>query len=358
MAQPRKRHIESVDAAKGILLINVLISHVCGFRHLGDFFCASYIYAFFVLAGYTCSVVPPQASYWALVKGKAKRLLIPFAAWNGVIIAVDAVRQWLGGAFAWKTTLKSLCGAIYARYCLYPLGTEGNVIFLDKNGALWFVPAFFLGYVIFYGAMRFARSRPGNGRAYEAMLGLLAASVLLTRLPILLPWSLDTAFFGAFLMMAGYLLKRGIGGKTEWFRPADRAMIALGFGVLYMMLVRANDSVNMSVRVYGDFGDWSVLLSALIGPLGAFLYVAFAKALIRLKPLKYALIQVSRAGMTLIALQFEVDAILKTVLPLPAGFDEYYFALLLALANLLICVLIDAAIRWVKGRITRRKVVA
>ncbi len=57
----RKGRIASIDAAKGVLLIVVLISHGCGFLKHGDWFCACYMCAFFVLSGYTSGRIAADA---------------------------------------------------------------------------------------------------------------------------------------------------------------------------------------------------------------------------------------------------------------------------------------------------------
>ncbi|MBP5167551.1 MAG: acyltransferase [Oscillospiraceae bacterium] len=361
--------IESIDAAKGILLIVVLISHGCGFLNYRDWFCACYMCAFFVLSGYTGRRIAPDSAagiYLSQCKKNAVRFLKPYFGWTAAILAIDSINRLTAGSFSASRLLHDALGSLYSRYCLYPLGSEPNVYFLDKNGALWFLTCFLCARLIFIGAMYLINREKTAARTALVMLTLLAASVCLSKLPILLPWSIDTAFAGAFFMLAGYLYRDWETGRTEkrtelpsadeGRRAAgslrtDRILGAAVLGVFYLMLVPANGYINMSVRIYGDRGVWSVPLFLLVGLSGTALYAALGKLLSLIRPVGRFLSYVSKSAFALLAMQFEIYALLGRIMPVPefsSGSAAYMYGLLQAALNLLICLGIHACIAGLK----------
>ncbi len=87
--------------------------------------------------------------------------------------------------------------------------------------------------------------------------------------PILLPWSLDTAFMEALFIFTGYSLK-----AIQTTRKNIWCTLTLG-ALVYLVLVRMNGGINMSVRVYGNLGLLSLPLFYIIGVLGTMVYASF-----------------------------------------------------------------------------------
>ncbi len=367
--------IASIDAAKGVLLIIVLISHGCGFLNYRDWFCACYMCAFFVLSGYTSGRIAADGGagvYLSRCKKSAVRLLKPYFGWTAVILAVDSINRLIAGSFSAGRLLHGALGALYSRYCLYPLGSEPNVYFLDKNGALWFLTCFLCARLIFIGALYLIDREKTASRTALVMLALLAASVCLSGLPVLLPWSIDTAFAGAFFMLSGYLYRgwensrlekhpepaSGAGRSAAGALRTDRILGAAVLGVLYLMLVPVNGYINMSVRIYGSHGVWSVPLFLLVGLSGTALYAALGKLLSLVRPVGCFLSYVSKSAFALLAMQFEIYELLGRIMPAPefaSGGAAYRYGLLQAALNLLICMAIHACSAALKRLLSSRR---
>ncbi len=369
----RKGRIASIDAAKGVLLIVVLISHGCGFPKYGDWFCACYMCAFFVLSGYTSGRIAADAGagvYLSRCKKSAVRLLRPYFCWTAVILAVDSINRLIAGSFSAARLLHGALGALYSRYCLYPLGSEPNVYFLDKNGALWFISCLVCAKLIFVGALYLVNREKTASRTALVMLALLSASVCLSGLPVLLPWSIDTAFAGAFFMLSGYLYREwenrllekhsepAAGRSAAGALRTDRILGAAVLGVLYLMIVPVNGYVNMSVRIYGSRGVWSVPLFLLAGLSGTALYAALGKLLSLVRPAGSFLSYVSRSAFALLAMQFEIYDLLGRIMPTPelaSGGSAYCYGLLRAALNLLICMAIHACAEGLRRLLSDRR---
>lgn len=353
-----KQRIDSIDVAKGILLVMVVFSHGCGFLFFGGILTACYMSAFFVLAGYTHN--PENHDYITLLKRRSKALLLPYICWNGVIIGIRSICAIQAGSFSARWLLKNIGGAIYSRYCLYPLGSDPNTFFLDTNGAMWFITAFFSSYVIFYASLWLISQDSQDEMANRKILVpacLLAMAVLLSYCPILLPWSIDTAFIGAFFMLAGYMVREWQASRQAKLNCIDRYMLLLAVGTFYIMLQKCNPSINMSVRVYGNHGCWSVLLFAAIGVTGSLLYAACGTLISKVKPLRVIFLTISKNAIPLMALQFEVFLFLDRVMPV-LNFSNQYMAYgygaTKAVLNVFICVMVGTMVTTVKNlRITK-----
>ncbi len=97
----------------------------------------------------------------------------------------------------------------------------------------------------------------------------------------------------------------------------DRILGAAVLGVLYLMIVPVNGYVNMSVRIYGSRGVWSVPLFLLAGLSGTALYAALGKLLSLVRPAGSFLSYVSRSAFALLAMQFEIYDLLGRTMPTP-----------------------------------------
>lgn len=208
-----------IDVAKGLGILLVICSHV--YPPLMSWASPCFVPIFYVLSGFTTTHV-------VSIKSKFTRLIIPYLLFS--VLLVVGHRHF---------TLTSLTGIAYSRYCLYPLSTEDNIIFLDScNQPLWFLTSMFLSFVLLSIAQRV-------GRLWFVVPFFLLLTFCLTFLPILLPWSIDTVFLTALFIMAGIeLRRRNIMGKMN---------VEHKFGItfVYAILTYFCGTVNLSVRDYG-----------------------------------------------------------------------------------------------------------
>lgn len=252
---------------------------------------------FFFLSGYTFK---NGKSFYIFIKERTQRLIVPYILYNIVfIVAFTAV-----GYLENRQEIKNACiGAVYSRYCLYPYTSEYNVYFFTVyNGAMWFLTALFLSSILFYLIVE----KELDLKIYiPAMLALLLGiSYVMTKLPVLLPWSLDTAFIGAAFMVCGNQAKKRNIFSPEMCSVKNRDGIWILMTAVYIGLCSNNGSVNMSVRIFGN-REYSILLFFLIGIIGSMLLLCLCKML-EFKKTGYLLAYIGGHSMEILILHLSV----------------------------------------------------
>lgn len=137
----------------------------------------------------------------------------------------------------------AVLGIFYARFMIYdaPLSASNPMLFSLYNGVLWFIPSLFTSYCVFRLLLK--------ASTFRMQLVLCVASLCIAGaldfLPVLLPWSIDTAFVFAVFMCIGYWLRR--------YRIVERfgLEMALACLIIYLCLDRFTWLTNPSVRDYG-----------------------------------------------------------------------------------------------------------
>lgn len=233
------KRLQFIDLAKTLGLVCVILSHTSS-GYLMDWSNLFFIPIFFVCSGYT-------TKNSISLKTKAKHLLIPYFSLNILLFLFCAVYYRF---INWKGLLKTL----YSRYCLFPYGEEPNVLFFTlENYPMWFLTAMFSAF-LFY---KLFEVTPKKYHIIPLIL-MLALSFAMQYLPILFPWSLDTAPLFAIYIWIGKQIKER--------RLLDNATLFLLSIVLYFIIYSVSDGINLSVRIYGS----NYFLSLLGGVTGSF----------------------------------------------------------------------------------------
>ena len=224
-----------IDIAKGIGIFCVVASHT--YPVLSNWSNPFFVPLFFVLSG-ICTIKPIS------VQKKAKSLLIPYFVISFLLFVLS--RQY---------ALLDFGGIFYSRFCLFPVNSIDNVYFMTMwNSPLWFLTCMFVAFLLFIPFQRI------NNRTYRILLaiGYIFITRLLENLPILLPWSFDTAFLMAFFIYIGTIIK-----EKEILRkiPIWAIIVMLG---LYVLLFIYCGKTNISVREFGR-SLWLMIPVALIG---------------------------------------------------------------------------------------------
>lgn len=210
-----------VDMTKGLCLLSIFAGHTgCfGFEPVASI---ADVPAFFFLAGYTQGYFPGFARF---AKGKALKLLIPYFLL--VVLMLPLVYKFYGGITGWN-----ILGIFYGTHTLftYPFATTiagqelvealypklagfighsyimpDNIVLLDiLESPLWFLPAMFMAFMLFY----WIRRLPGFGTGWLAVVACVLLSQYLQTLPVLLPWSLTGVPLFAAMMYAGMWVRR------------------------------------------------------------------------------------------------------------------------------------------------------
>ena len=171
---------------------------------------------------------------------KAVNILVPYAVMTAICVLFTIF--YLERAFEWVDVL----GAAYARFTMFASapGQENAILMPACNSVLWFLPSFFTAFCFF--ALLIRISRPIMQAV--GILACLALTWAMTTLPVLLPWSLDTApAFGA-VMYAGYLVRSyGLYERLAYTWP-----VVVVCALIYIAFNCLTGPTNISIRDFGS----------------------------------------------------------------------------------------------------------
>jgi fucose 4-O-acetylase-like acetyltransferase len=233
-----KQRLEYIDIAKGIGIILVVLSHSEHWE-LMYYTSAFFVPIFFFCSGYTSA--RKNISLNTCFRRQAIKLLKPYLFFSILLLLCFH-----------DFSLRAIAGIVYSRYCLYPFGTEPDIchFMIVGNYPMWFLTCMVIAYLLYDLLIYYPRYQ------YWLIGIYLVATTGATHLPILLPWSLDTAPLMAVVMYGGTMANRYLSPsmqKWEWT-----------FIIPYLVLLPFCSDINISVRMYG-FNMLTYLLAALTG---------------------------------------------------------------------------------------------
>ena len=185
-----KKRLEFIDIAKGIGILFVLLNHVESYQWVtfSSFFVIS---IFFFCSGYTFSFNQEEKFRFITVVKKLPKLLKPYFFFSVLLLLIFN-----------DFSLRAISGIVYSRYCLFPIGTDDIYrLFIVGNFPLWFLTCMSLCYLLYAVYLRFFKYK------YIVLAVYFLASVAMSHLPVLLPWSIDTAPLLTIFMILGYEIK-------------------------------------------------------------------------------------------------------------------------------------------------------
>lgn len=217
-----KKNIEFIDIAKGLGIILVVCSHAS--YPLMSWASLFYIPVFFVISGY-CTNRPIR------IMEKLWKLIIPYILFTTIAFIVSQ-----------SFSICDILGALYARWSLFPYNNENNILFLQSgNCPLWFLPSMFTSFCVF----KIIQESKFQYKTTVFFSLYLIISYALSFLPILLPWSWDTAFLFALFLFEGFLIR-----KYNILEKITTNHIILLI-IIYAIFRYYTWSVNLSIRYYG-----------------------------------------------------------------------------------------------------------
>ncbi len=265
-----KTRLNFLDIAKGLGIILVLYSHSCGFPVFGNAVVAFYMPLFFFVSGY---VYKGGRTPKENIKRKLKQLLIPYAGYTLLLYAENVILRCIKHELNKQTLLMPLLGALYSRGALYAdMSGENVYFFLISNGPMWFITAMAVASIIFYLFVDSFLSDKKSAIAISAVL--IGITIAFSYCPLLLPWSIDTAFACALFMLAGAKL-----GSISYFSDANKSRFRLwqiiASAAVYCVLTQYAEPINLSIRDYGYSGITGALwfLSAAFAGVIIFLWI-------------------------------------------------------------------------------------
>ncbi|MCI6644034.1 MAG: acyltransferase family protein [Alloprevotella sp.] len=235
-----------IDALKGFAILAIICSHITHFNpDITPYFYTAFLPIFFIISGCVDKGIP----CWMQWKKKGKQLLIPYFTYSfaitiSVIVAIPTANS--------IPLFRRIVGIFYSRFSMFPEKlSESNPQLLINTTPLWFLTCLFLAFGLYYIVLYQNSKR----KQYIAIGIYLIISLALADLPILLPWSIDTAFVAAIFIFLGHQTRHYI------LSPFTALLI---FSIA-LLLISFDPHQNFSIREYGQFGKASLLLYILIG---------------------------------------------------------------------------------------------
>ncbi len=274
--QARSR-IGWIDIAKAIGILVVLINHaelqLGAATYLGGMF---YMPIFFVLSGYTYKD-NRQESVKSFTISKAKRLLIPYMWFQIALLALFTVQLILAKQ-SLVTAIVPILGAFYSRNVLYANALEvfvtvptNNIEFFKAlNAPLWFLTGLFITLILYKLIMTLAKGNLKREWIYLS-ISIFIGILLKYFCPILLPWSIDTAFISVGFVHMGKIMRQ----KNVVLKLYNNPFYVIVIVLVFIAISYINGSVNMSVREFGK----STLLYLVVGGTGSLLLMLISKAI-------------------------------------------------------------------------------
>ncbi|WP_097003408.1 acyltransferase family protein [Lacrimispora amygdalina] len=237
-----------LDALKGIGIILIMVSHSFVIPYLGRVLNACFIPLFFISTGYTYS----KKGIKKYLTDKINRLLIPYFFYGIVLVILLAVFKYMRSGNILNNTLFGMISLLYSRYCLYPRTANENIRFLaNEVSPLWYLTAAFVTSIIF----EFIPKSNRKQILFSCII-CITITIWMSFLPVLLPWSLDTAFLGTVFMLFGLLIRR-----INLENLNQKKLVIYCIVIIYILLAYFNPGINISVREYGKYGVLSIVLT-------------------------------------------------------------------------------------------------
>lgn len=333
--EDRKRLIW-LDALKGIGILSIMRVHILGPKDLlQSILYVGAVAMFFTAAGFNLKKTEDTK---VSIHKKFLRLLVPYFFYSFVLLLIEHRLT--------TNTLIQIFGVFYGRMSLFKENIDGNVTFLVLgNAPMWFLPCMFLSYLWVY--IIYCRCRTSLQK-YSICILFTCLSAILFFSPLMLPWSIDTSFLFAVLIIVGYELR-------NYFMQCKLHYIAITL-VLWLALYYFFAGSNISIGSYGEFGAYSIIPFAIIAICETYTLSGLFQHLENTWIMK-ALAYVGKHSLRLMCIHLVVSMRIVPVLAnvgLPLSNDSYLSLFLLL--GIILCV--DAIIELVMQRAKQRYAIA
>lgn len=221
-----KQRLLYIDIAKGFGIVLVVCSHTQA-HDLMIWSVGFFVPIFYFCSGYMTIYSSSKDSITQKMKKRAKKLLIPYIFFN--ILLIIYYRRW---------TITGLYGILYSRYSFFPFESNNHYdLFIWGNYPMWFITSLLVSYLLYYLLLY------NKNRSFIIFI-YLCITYILSQLPILLPWSIDTAFLCSLIMYAGFYTHTH--NLISWGKYEILICV-----LIYSLLLYVAGDINLSVRQYG-----------------------------------------------------------------------------------------------------------
>ena len=308
-------------------MVAVVFSHNGGIPVGGSFIAPYYIALFFIISGY---FYKENCNYLY----RAKTLIAKYAKYSFVLFGISLIRH----KSPWVI---NLIGIFYGRYCLLEYNNTDNIVFMNmENHPLWFLCA--MAVTVILSGILILKLKSLISVIVAFML-LAVTAYILSFLPVLLPWSLDTAPILSVFMICGFYLK-----KYDIFDSFDRSRIKIPLfvfvAIIYFILKKVNRGINIAVRLYGGNERFcNVVMYICIGIIGSFLCIVFCK-IIKSSLIGKLFSIVGKHTIPVMGLHVLFYQLILSSVNLSQGNVGYWY-ILINIIIIIVCIIIDILIK-------------
>lgn len=285
------KRLEWLDAIKGIGILLIMACHAGLLPRISFLLTAGYISIFFVASGYTYKA---KDSFKEEISKRCKRLLFPYFFWVSlslVMLYVLNIKQ---------NILSGIYGMLYSRYSLYfGMETPNDVLLLPFTGNTppWFLTGLFVALMFMYFLRR--------ANTILIVIFCIALSMIAVYIPVLLPWSIDTALIGTLQIYTGIQIR---GGQLKTINKWSTFLMMVCF---YLVLLAFDRTNNISVRIYGNHEPMSVITYTLIGVI-EFSLMRYVFKLFESRKVVRWLAEIGRLSLVLMCIHDPINSIFKS----------------------------------------------
>ena len=223
------KRLDYIDSLKGFAIMLMVLCHSGLHNSATQWIYSFHMPLFFIVSGFLFSE-PNSRNFLQYLRKKVKQLLVPFLIFSLVL------------CFGRRN---------YVDWCYILYGSRNALAEATTFTPLWFLPCFFLSTLIFRSAFYI----PNDILRYVIICIIGITGFVLSRImpsgAIGLPWNLNVALVGVFLMLIGFAIK-----KIKIGPILGGAILVLGstmaFTNLPNCLTEGNPHVEMSI---GEFGN-------------------------------------------------------------------------------------------------------
>ena len=210
------KRIRWIDMARGIAIIMIVITHSLD-QYSRSFFSALlftvHVPIFFILSGYLFK----EKDFGQVIKSGFRNLLLPYFA---TVFLIGIIELFGHGIF--PSWIRPVNLSSYIVSVLYSLGTSSFIPGINLTvvavGAIWFLPAMFLGNILFNLLVKVCNKLFYSNVWLFLLSAFFAVFGFLLGPKIQLPWSFDAVLISQFFYCSGYILRRyNLVEKGNWF---------------------------------------------------------------------------------------------------------------------------------------------
>lgn len=329
----------TIDIAKGLATLMVLIHHntvIDKSNYLLSSYTMFFMPVFFVCYGYVYD--DSKRSKKDAIGKRSRDLLYPYVIYQVIysIYAIISERGWGDGPV-------KLIGMLYGRERIL-VSEPANIFYRIGNGPSWFLLTMFLSTIVLILLYNKYQKHP-----MTTVTLLIAGTILLCRLPILLPWGLDVALCGTIFMLWGKEI------HNRNLVENNNAILGIIIYMLawYLNLKIFNGECDMSSRYFGGvlFGEIIFCVLGCISSLGG-LIIAHALDHSRLG---YLLSEIGKKSIYIYILHALVFKIISNHLAI--GIDIKKYQLVILVVECLAAVILGVYISniWEKFKMVKEK---